>query len=140
MRCERRQTEPLSGTHMMDRKPGRLTSRYIEAFRWALETREGQTLRNTKTIYMSHPMIISATRWENGADEAVAIAALLHDMVEDQRVPVSEVSERFYPRVARIVTECTDVTADADRQCISWPARKISHARRMRAFDSDSLP
>lgn len=37
------------------------------------------------------------------SDEDVLVAALLHDVVEDTRVPLSEIEERFGPRVAGMV-------------------------------------
>jgi (p)ppGpp synthase/HD superfamily hydrolase len=124
---------------MTDRKPGYLTGRYVEAFRWALKVHDGQTRYNTGTTYISHLMITSAHVLETGGDEDVAIAALLHDVVEDQGVPVSEVAERFGSKVAGIVADCTDVTSDLDRRYVSWLQRKMNHAERMRSFGFDSL-
>jgi (p)ppGpp synthase/HD superfamily hydrolase len=124
---------------MTDRQPGYLTGRYVEAFRWALKVHDGQTRYNTGTAYISHLMITSAHTLEAGADEDVAIAALLHDVVEDQGVLVSEVAVRFGSKVAGIVADCTDVTSDLDRRDVSWLQRKMNHAERMRAFGIDSL-
>ena len=47
---------------------------------------------------------------EHGGDEDAAIAALLHDAVEDQggRPRLGEIRRKFGARVARIVDGCTD--------------------------------
>jgi (p)ppGpp synthase/HD superfamily hydrolase len=47
---------------------------------------------------------------EYGGDEVMAIAALLHDAVEDQggRPRLREIRKRFGKRVAHIVDGCTD--------------------------------
>jgi (p)ppGpp synthase/HD superfamily hydrolase len=124
---------------MTDSAVGYLTDRYAAAFLWALRAHDGQMRHNSGTAYISHLMIASGLALDNGADEDVAIAALLHDMVEDQGVPVSEVSQRFGPRVAKIVADCTDIAAGADRDYGSWAQRKTDHAERMLEYGSDSL-
>jgi GTP pyrophosphokinase len=68
---------------------------------------------------------------EHGADEDEAIAALLHDAVEDQGGPAArrEIVEAFGPRVAEIVDGCTD----SDRQPKPpWRGRKEAFLARLR--------
>jgi (p)ppGpp synthase/HD superfamily hydrolase len=58
---------------------------------------------------VSHPLGVAALVLDHGGTEAEAIAALLHDVVEDAGVGLDEVRDRFGATVARIVEGCTDV-------------------------------
>jgi (p)ppGpp synthase/HD superfamily hydrolase len=68
---------------------------------------------------------------EAGGDEDQAIAALLHDVVEDcgGAVMQKKVEKRFGKRVARIVEGCTDTDAFPKPP---WRARKESYLQRLR--------
>lgn len=115
-----------------------LTERYGQALQWALEKHELQVRHNTRTPYVSHLLTTSAFVLEEGADEDVAIAALLHDVLEDQPVHIVEVRAEFGDRVAQIVLDCTDASIDR-RPDTTWRERKLMHLRRMADFDQDSL-
>src|SRR5260221_11435231 len=53
------------------------------AFRYAAEKHAGQTRKQTAVPYLSHLMAVASLVLEAGGDEDMAIAALLHDVVED---------------------------------------------------------
>src|ERR1700726_1983366 len=53
------------------------------AFRYAAEKHAGQTRKKTAVPYLSHLMAVAALVLEAGGDEDMAMAALLHDVVED---------------------------------------------------------
>lgn len=59
--------------------------------------------------YITHPMEVVARLRYGGAvvDEDVLAAAILHDIVEECGVSLSELKERFGPRVAALVGELT---------------------------------
>jgi (p)ppGpp synthase/HD superfamily hydrolase len=80
------------------------------AFRYAAEKHNGQTRKQTAVPYLSHLMAAAALVLEAGGDEDMAIAALLHDVVEDcGGMPrLREIRRQFGPRVAKIVEGCTD--------------------------------
>ena len=61
----------------------------------------------------SHLLAVSALVLEHGGDETAAIAALLHDVVEDGGGvrALAEIDERFGTGVAAIVEGCSDTTA-----------------------------
>ena len=115
-----------------------LTERYGRALQWALEKHKLQVRHNTRTPYMSHLMTTSAFVLEEGAEEDVAIAALLHDVLEDQPVSIDEVRAEFGDRVAQIVLDCTDASIDR-RSDSTWRERKLQHLKRMAGFDQESL-
>src|SRR5262249_43902212 len=87
-----------------------LGRRFHQAFLLAARMHSGQTRKKTTIPYIAHLMSVSALVIEAGCDEDVAIAALLHDVVEDcgGRPMLNEVRRRFGPRVADIVEGCTD--------------------------------
>src|SRR6202166_1301742 len=80
------------------------------AFRYAAEQHAGQTRKQTAVPYLSHLMAVASLVLEAGGDEDMAIAALLHDVVEDcGGMPrLHEVRKQFGMRVAKVVEGCTD--------------------------------
>ena len=88
------------------------TSRYDQALLWAARL-HGQQLRKGKPVpYISHLIAVSSMVWEDGGTEDQAIAALLHDAIEDQGQTYASINKRFGPVVARIVADCTDTTGE----------------------------
>ena len=78
-------------------------------------------------------MAVSATVLEWGGDEDTAIAALLHDAVEDQGglKTANAIRQRYGDRVIDIVLACTDtVVADADGK-EPWEDRKRRHIAKL---------
>lgn len=87
-----------------------LTGRFEEAFGYAMELHGRQKRKGTQVPYMAHLLAVTALVIEDGGDEDQAIAALLHDAVEDQggQATMDEIRRRFGDRVAHIVDGCTD--------------------------------
>lgn len=85
-----------------------LGPRFDSALAWASELHRDQTRKGTSVPYLAHLLGVASLALEMGADEDGAIAALLHDAIEDQEVSAAEVEARFGPGVARIVVDCTD--------------------------------
>ena len=61
----------------------KLTPRFAEAFAYANQMHAGQHRKQSTTPYIAHLMAVSGKVLENGGDEDLAIAGLLHDVVED---------------------------------------------------------
>jgi (p)ppGpp synthase/HD superfamily hydrolase len=95
---------------------------------YATHVHGGQLRKRTNTPYVAHLPAVAATVLEYGGDEDLAIAALLHDTVEDQggRERLEDVRNRFGERVARIVEACSDSLADAGKgeRKAHWRERK----------------
>lgn len=87
-----------------------LTHRFREALVFAAELHAGQKRKGTHIPYISHLLGVAALVLEDGGDEDQAIAALLHDAVEDQggMGTLETIRDRFGSRVAAIVEGCTD--------------------------------
>ena len=60
------------------------SGRFGAALAYATELHAGQTRKGTPIPYISHLLAVASLAFEYGADEDEAIAALLHDAVEDQ--------------------------------------------------------
>jgi len=88
----------------------RLTARFDDALRFASEAHRSQTRKGGEVPYLGHLLAVAALVIENHGDEDTAIAALLHDTVEDQGgLPMlARVRADFGPRVAAIVMEVSD--------------------------------
>ena len=97
--------------------------RLSEAVALAAELHRTQTRKGTKIPFISHLLAVAALVIEAGGDEDMAIAALLHDAVEDQggRPTLERIRAQFGTNVAEIVEACsdTDVTPKPP-----WKARK----------------
>jgi GTP pyrophosphokinase len=87
-----------------------LSERFEEALRLATRLHAGQTRKESQTPYIAHLLSVTALVLEAGGDEKIAIAALLHDAVEDQGglETLEKIRRQFGARVADIVNECTD--------------------------------
>jgi (p)ppGpp synthase/HD superfamily hydrolase len=87
-----------------------LTERFSQALAYACELHRDQLRKGSGIPYLSHLLAVTAIALEHGANEEEAIAALLHDAIEDQggaRVR-EEICRRFGRHVADIVDGCTD--------------------------------
>jgi hypothetical protein len=110
-----------------------LTSRFTDALGLATELHAGQQ-RKSGVPYVSHLMAVAALVLEDGGDEDQAIAALLHDAVEDQGLTEAALTARFGPQVARIVIACSDATGEPKPP---WEERKRHHLAALRSLGPD---
>jgi (p)ppGpp synthase/HD superfamily hydrolase len=87
-----------------------LSDNFRDALAWAFELHRNQFRKGTCVPYISHLLSVAALVIEDGGSEEEAIAALLHDAVEDQggQPTLASIRERFGDRVAAIVDSCSD--------------------------------
>jgi GTP pyrophosphokinase len=93
--------------------PALYSERFVEALVAAARMHRAPDRRGTGIPYVSHLLGTCAIAFQYGANEDQAIAALLHDTIEDIR-PVEEVRAvvaTFGPEVLRIVEACTQTDA-----------------------------
>jgi len=90
-----------------------ITQRYGEALQWAEELHREQRRKGKQVPYISHLISVSALVWEDGGTEDQAIAALLHDAIEDAGQSHRTIADRFGQAVADIVLDCTDTSPEA---------------------------
>jgi GTP pyrophosphokinase len=110
----------------------RLTKRFDDALAYASYLHRNQVRKGTDIPYVSHLLAVTDIVLEAGADEDTAIAALLHDAVEDQggAVTLSDIRSMFGDRVAGIVEACSETDEDPKPP---WPERKERYVRHVRA-------
>jgi len=116
----------------------RLSSKFDEAFLYAHEAHRNQKRKKTERPYISHLMGVASLVLQYGGDEEQAMAALLHDVVEDcgGAPRLKEIREKFGERVARIVEGCTD----SDRTPKPpWRERKQGYLERVRSEPAEVL-
>uniref|UniRef100_A0A831ZXW5 HD domain-containing protein n=1 Tax=Desulfacinum infernum TaxID=35837 RepID=A0A831ZXW5_9BACT len=87
-----------------------LTHRFREALSLAFDLHHAQRRKGSGVPYMAHVLAVASMVLENGGDENAAIAALLHDAVEDQggETTLQLVRTRFGDLVADWVAACSD--------------------------------
>jgi GTP pyrophosphokinase len=115
----------------------KLGPRFQRAFQFAAEKHAGQTRKASSTPYIAHLMGVASLVLEFGGDEDMAIAALLHDVVEDcgGAPMLKEVRRRFGSRVAKIVDGCTDSDTDPKPP---WRERKETYIRHLQSADAET--
>jgi GTP pyrophosphokinase len=88
----------------------RLTARFEDALVFATKLHSAQTRKGSQTPYIAHLLGVTAIVLESGGNEDTAIAALLHDAVEDQGGldTLEEIRRRYGDKVASIVDSCSD--------------------------------
>ncbi len=108
-----------------------LTNRFEQALVYATRLHAQQVRKGTGVPYISHLLSVAALVLEDGGDEDEAIAALLHDAVEDQGgVATREaILQQFGERVIQIVDGCTDTDVMPKPP---WKERKQQHLENLR--------
>jgi len=115
----------------------KLSSRFKEALIYATQLHAQQTRKRANTPYIAHLLSVAALVLESGGDEDEAIAALLHDAVEDQGgvKTLKEIQQRFGDKVADIVESCTDAYAFPKPP---WRVRKEAYIAHIEAASPEA--
>lgn len=114
-----------------------LTGRFERALVFATQAHAKQTKKGTSVPYAAHILGVASLVLDAGGDEDLAIAALLHDVVEDCGGDArrKEILSQFGPRVAHIVDGCTDTDQDPKPP---WRKRKEEYLEHLRTADADT--
>lgn len=127
------------------------SEKFYTAFRKACEGHKLQVRKGGDITYIGHLLGVASTVIEAGGCEDQAIAAFLHDIVEDIGVTVAEIEVEFGKTVAEIVDACTDATKeeknaeDEKRKSMSdaeyakhwWENRKQPYIKKLKAKTMD---
>ncbi|MCL2349639.1 MAG: HD domain-containing protein [Planctomycetaceae bacterium] len=103
-----------------------ITDRFSDAVKLAVQLHRHQRRKGSDIPYISHPLRVAGLVLEFGADEDTAIAAILHDAVEDQGgMPTARlIHEQFGERVERFVLGCSDSFCETGQPKRPWRERK----------------
>lgn len=129
-----------------------LTDRFTEALNLAVLWHHGQYRKvapgeQATLPYISHLLGVASVAMEFGATEDEAIAALLHDALEDGPENTGrdaaelrqEILERFGPAVEELVVDATDAMPSAGEEKAPWPERKRAYLDRLPHKPASSL-
>jgi GTP pyrophosphokinase len=119
-----RRTVDLRFSELTDKvcrnRPGDDLDLLRRAYEFAAEQHKTQTRRSGEP-FLSHPLEVAHLLADIKLDVTSLCAALLHDVVEDTKIPIEKIAEQFGPDVARLVEGVTkisklDLLAPEDRQ------------------------
>ena len=109
-----------------------LTARFTDALALAANIHRHQARKGTQVPYMAHILGVASIALEHAANEDEAIAAVLHDAIEDAPKRLGAMSirgaieERFGADVLKIVEACTDTDVQPKPP---WRRRKEQYVR-----------
>jgi (p)ppGpp synthase/HD superfamily hydrolase len=117
--------------------PG-LSSLFEHALAYAVYLHRGQIRKGSGIPYIAHLLSVCSRVLTQGGNETQAIAALLHDAAEDQggQATLDEISKRFGPGVAAIVSDCTDSWVEPKP---AWRPRKEAYLAKLPGKPASSL-
>ncbi len=132
---------PSGSGAVVDSRPAglpRYSQRFVEALAVAARLHATQVRTSTEIPYVAHLLGTCAIALEHGATEDEAIAALLHDAIEDvvRAESARAAIRRFGEEVTRIVEACTDADTHPKPP---WRARKEAYLVRLAAMDRSVL-
>ena len=105
-----------------------LSRQFERALKFAARRHKTQTRKGTAIPYVAHLLAVAAIVLEHGGNETEAIAALLHDTLEDGKAKEEELRDRFGDPVTDIVLSCSDTVA---KKKPKWRPRKEAYLARI---------
>lgn len=117
-------------------RPGLTTERFEKALVYAARLHARQVRKGTSIPYVAHLLAVVALVLEDGGSEDEAIAALLHDAIEDQggEATRQEIRRRFGDKVVEIVNGCTDAEVIPKPP---WRQRKQQYLEHLRGASAE---
>jgi GTP pyrophosphokinase len=115
-----------------------ITQRFVAALTLALDLHRLQLRKGTTIPYASHLLAVVALVLEHGGSEDQAIAAALHDAVEDQggQPTLDRIYAQFGPHVGRLVEALTDADSTPKPP---WRERKERYVAHVATMPEDAV-
>src|SRR5271170_1688839 len=126
-----RRTLDLRFVELMDKMRKNRAGDDIELLRRAYDfaaDRHADQTRASGEPYLSHPLEVAHILADMKFDATTLCAALLHDVVEDTKVPLDRLSEMFGPEGARLVEGTTKISR---LDFLAPEARQAENVRKM---------
>lgn len=105
-----------------------MTKHVEEAFRYAARAHLGQVRKNSGVPYITHPMYVAMMVARAYPDEAIVMAAVLHDVLEDTPITYEQLQQDMGRPVANLVAAMTE------NKRLPWMARKVEKVERVCAM------
>lgn len=109
-----------------------------KALAFAQKVHKGQTRKGKSTPYITHPKGVGQILQTVTRDEAIIIAGILHDTIEDCKpygsVTKETIESDFGPKVAKMVNDVTE-----QDKLLPWAVRKQKALEHIKDMDNDSL-
>ena len=128
---------------------GEIGERFTRAVDLAREAHQDDVRKGTRIPYLSHLLAVASLAIEDASEdtsladqlEDVAIAAMLHDVVEDtvdkeSPVTVEDLERQFGAVVAQIVAGCTDAHTHPKPE---WECRKRAYIEHLKIAEPNVL-
>ncbi len=112
------------------------SARYDAALALAARAHRDQLRKGTDLPYIVHPVHVSLILIRHGFGENLAIAGLLHDVVEDTTVPLERIVSEFGDAVAQLVAAVSE-TKTAGGEELPWEQRKAEKLAHLRTGGPD---
>jgi (p)ppGpp synthase/HD superfamily hydrolase len=120
--------------------------RLAAALALAHEAHRTQKRKGTDIPYIAHPMAVASLVLEYGGSEDQAIAALLHDTIEDGGEAYADrINEAFGAEVLAMVRDCTDGSFEhkaaartPHAKYANWRERKLQYMQHLRTMPAES--
>jgi len=116
----------------------KLTGQFSKALVYAELKHHNQVRKGGDIPYVGHLLAVAGLVINDGGSEGQAIAALLHDAVEDAGGPATlkEIRANFGDDVARIVDECSDTDEEPKPP---WRERKQNYINHLADVGDDTI-
>jgi (p)ppGpp synthase/HD superfamily hydrolase len=116
----------------------KLTGQFSKALVYAELKHHNQVRKGGDIPYLGHLLTVAGLVINDGGSESQAIAALLHDAVEDAGGPATleEIKKNFSDDVARMVDECSDTDQEPKPP---WRERKQTYINHLADVGDDTL-
>ncbi len=101
----------------------------------AAQAHKEQLRKGTAIPYIVHPTHVAMVLLKYQFPEEVVVAAVLHDVVEDTDIPLSQISAEFGAAVARLVDAVSEKKTEGGA-LRSWRERKQEKIAQLAAGDS----
>jgi (p)ppGpp synthase/HD superfamily hydrolase len=123
-------------------KNRKITPGLHKALQYAFELHGQDARKGTDIPYMTHLLSVCGLVQQDGGSEQEAIAALLHDALEDQaeRTSREEIAAKFGEDVLQIIEICTDTPrgyTGGEKQ--PWSIRKNNYLQHSRTVNPAEL-
>ena len=115
------------------------TPQIKRAIQFAARKHHGQFRKETGPLpYITHLFSTALLVAEDGADDDVVTAALLHDTIEDTSTTREEIVEKFNERVALLVEALTELK-EKDGKKLNWKERKTLYLENLEKAPDDAI-